>query len=1083
MLKKSKAWVDMLRTGLAKVIVSTVLVATAGWANAAPTLFDYPINISPGFGEASEEAPGVFFSSFGATDTNAPTGLSVVEFALDDGLGLYQLPGTEITDAYGSFQLNADGSYSYVVDPLTSEPFTVTYNVLVTDSADGGQAYFNVIITGEGSITEGSTFTLTAPPAIVVAEGDSEASSLAPGVLINSVGSDGLTFDGLEVTRFGFDEYFTLPAGSTDDGGFYGDSLIVGSDGSYTYTGAGSDFYEYSFYVEVINVNDVPTSPAGMYVSIIYEGVIDSDGDTLGDNFELSVGTDPNLADTDGDGIPDNGDGVLYSDDYLYATAIAQLQAAQGPDSALESCITDAYPVATTLNIGEVVYLNCEFATDISFAGINNFPAITFLNVYNVNSDPVTGQDNETDFTPIAALKNLEFLEAGENYSFKNADLLSFVDHPALRFLFVFNHGFDNDAWLTFSGSLASSLIEFNISQSPYAMCLVQYPDGVLPGDHEACINQLDTTPLTNSNSLESLHISGKQIVAVSDFFLMPALKRLHIFNASGTQIDDLLNFEVDPETSELVHRSPSNSLQSFSGSLTTLNLQGAGENLTDTDAAKISLAFPDLTELFLPETDIQDLWVLSGLSLININIGGTKVSDISALYLDGILAVEGYLGIWNLIVPTAQIELAQGSPYSYYIEQGDYDGDNLFDSYDADADGDGILNVDDVFPLDGSESGDFDGDGVGNASDPDIDNDGILNDFDTYDYDASRQGDADLNGIDDTWELSVFGYTGNQVDKDDDSDGLGALAEYLAGTDPFSANASQRLVRATVVDPIYPGENGSFSVDYTVGNADGLSTNHGGFLPGLSLRVHFSSIEVDTFAIDTSDGLYLYGLFAVDNVWKADTENLDGDFDTDSYVTISWVDYYGQWPEVLPLDNLMKLNFRPKAGLHGDAVTTLTVRFSPIETAEGFGLDVWDPYERGAMTVPVFTRGPLDIDADGKVKTFTDGILIARALFGLEPIEQFMASDGAFANFGDGQARLALRTGHPWLLDIDGDGLVSGSTDGILLLRRMLGFEGQQLIKNVVGEEATRTTADAIGAYIDDLMQNVTESEGGGEP
>ena len=61
MLKKSKAWVDMLRTGLAKVIVSTVLVATAGWANAAPTLFDYPINISPGFGEASGEAPGGAF--------------------------------------------------------------------------------------------------------------------------------------------------------------------------------------------------------------------------------------------------------------------------------------------------------------------------------------------------------------------------------------------------------------------------------------------------------------------------------------------------------------------------------------------------------------------------------------------------------------------------------------------------------------------------------------------------------------------------------------------------------------------------------------------------------------------------------------------------------------------------------------------------------------------------------------------------------------------------------------------------------------------------------------------------------------
>ena len=83
----------------------------------------------------------MLFSSFGATDTNAPTGLSVVEFALD-GTGIYEIPGTETFDAYGSFQLNADGSYSYVVDPLTSEPFTVTYNVLVTDSADDGQGLF-----------------------------------------------------------------------------------------------------------------------------------------------------------------------------------------------------------------------------------------------------------------------------------------------------------------------------------------------------------------------------------------------------------------------------------------------------------------------------------------------------------------------------------------------------------------------------------------------------------------------------------------------------------------------------------------------------------------------------------------------------------------------------------------------------------------------------------------------------------------------------------------------------------------------------------------------------------------------------
>ena len=45
----------------------------------------------------------------------------------------------------------------------------------------------------------------------------------------------------------------------------------------------------------------------------------------------------------------------------------------------------------------------------------------------------------------------------------------------------------------------------------------------------------------------------------------------------------------------------------------------------------------------------------------------------------------------------------------------------------DTDDDNDGVLDDNDVFPNDATESSDFDGDGVGDNADTDDDNDGIL--------------------------------------------------------------------------------------------------------------------------------------------------------------------------------------------------------------------------------------------------------------------------------------------------------------------------------------------------------------------
>ena len=104
-----------------------------------------------------------------------------------------------------------------------------------------------------------------------------------------------------------------------------------------------------------------------------------------------------------------------------------------------------------------------------------------------------------------------------------------------------------------------------------------------------------------------------------------------------------------------------------------------------------------------------------------------------------------------------------------------DTDADGIGNAVDEDDDGDGVLDVDDLFPLDSSESSDSDADGIGNNADTDDDNDGVADNFDAFPLDADEAFDADSDGI------------GDNADTDDDND-------LVADTDdafPLDAAAS----------------------------------------------------------------------------------------------------------------------------------------------------------------------------------------------------------------------------------------------------------------------------------------------------
>ena len=127
------------------------------------------------------------------------------------------------------------------------------------------------------------------------------------------------------------------------------------------------------------------------------------------------------------------------------------------------------------------------------------------------------------------------------------------------------------------------------------------------------------------------------------------------------------------------------------------------------------------------------------------------------------------------------------------------------------------------------------------------------------------------------------------------------------------------------------PGEVGAqadgsvqFDMMYDVSDANATLT-------GIGVRVHFDSTELDFDQV--TETLASGRLFNPDLVTpEADTEDYDGDPSTDSYLSLAWVDFGGNWPGALP-EKLAAMLFVTKAGFSGQTI----IRFSSSDLAAGY--------------------------------------------------------------------------------------------------------------------------------------------------
>lgn len=109
------------------------------------------------------------------------------------------------------------------------------------------------------------------------------------------------------------------------------------------------------------------------------------------------------------------------------------------------------------------------------------------------------------------------------------------------------------------------------------------------------------------------------------------------------------------------------------------------------------------------------------------------------------------------------------------------------------------------------------------------------------------------------------------------------------------------------------------------------------------------------------------------------------------------------------------------------------------------------------------------DFDGNGATDALTDGLLILRYLFGFRGsalVDSIVDLNTCGCTVG--QIETTLASHQRSLLDADGNANVDALTDGVLILRRLFGLAGDELVSGAVAHNCQRCSAAQIQAFVD---------------
>jgi hypothetical protein len=195
---------------------------------------------------------------------------------------------------------------------------------------------------------------------------------------------------------------------------------------------------------------------------------------------------------------------------------------------------------------------------------------------------------------------------------------------------------------------------------------------------------------------------------------------------------------------------------------------------------------------------------------------------------------------------------------------------------------------------------------------------------------------------------------------------------------------------------------------------------------------------------------------------------------DTDSDGTYNRFDNDDDNDSVIDTQDSFPLDNRYSADSDGDGL--------PDAWEALYGLDANNPADAnsdqdvdGLTALEEFTGGTspvgsLDIDGNGQYDAYTDGLLVLRYMFGFtgeQLISGSLAPDALYKSASLIEARI---DGLGDRMDVDGNNQINALTDGLLILRYLLEFQEGALIDNAVSADAVRVDSTAIEAYLETL-------------
>ncbi|WP_293363464.1 Ig-like domain-containing protein, partial [Microcoleus sp. CAWBG52] len=254
---------------------------------------------------------------------------------------------------------------------------------------------------------------------------------------------------------------------------------------------------------------------------------------------------------------------------------------------------------------------------------------------------------------------------------------------------------------------------------------------------------------------------------------------------------------------------------------------------------------------------------------------------------------------------------------------------------------------------------------------------------------------------------------------------------------------------------------NNSVGVDVKYSTSDNNSTLASSF--GFKLHYNSSQLNFVNFTNPLSSPVT-----PTIGTPETDTGNEDNDPATDKVINVAWLNFSGTaWPNTPLPANLYKANFTASS-----TYTGTNINFSSNNASPGYSF---------SPTSAVLTLAPpvsLDADGNNAAQGASDGVLIARHLFG------FTGTTLTNGAIGTGATRTTatdiqtyLENGRTTMLDADGNGTAQGATDGVLIARYLFGFTGTTLTNGVIGTGATRTTATQIQQFLSSYLPTAPAS------